>query len=131
MTEDEKDMRQLALHQVGMLSTMNDLIRRQDDDAQKTLGDCLTDIGRAFDTFKEEAHKIINEHKKKAVVYEVWTQQEFRTLEDELYTTERRDDPEYVVVDNMTGEKMRWFDNLSDAETYAEAYNKEARDEQN
>lgn len=128
-TPDE--MKCVALHQVGINSAINELIRKQEsDEAQKTLGDCLIDIGKAFDKFNKEAEKFIEQHKKHYAIYEIWNKQEIMTLDGEHLATEEDDDPEYCVLDKDTGERMGYFDDLEKARQWAEEWEKGKSNEQ-
>lgn len=129
-TPDE--MKCVSLHQVGINSAINELIRKQDDDdAKKTLGDCLIDIDKAFDKFNRQAERFIEQHKKHYAIYEIWNKHDIYTIDGEHLATEEDDDPEYCVIDKATGERMEYFDDLEKARVWAEDWEKEQNNEQN
>lgn len=122
-TPDE--MKCIALHQLGMNSAINELIRKQDSaDAQKTLGDCLIDIDKAFDKFNKQAEQFIAQRKKHYNIYEIWDKHEIMTLDGDHLATEEDDEPRYCVLDKDTGERMEYFDSLEKAQQWAEEWEK-------
>lgn len=68
MTEDDKNMRNIAKHQLGMLAEINELISRHEDAEFKdrfTLYDHMAEMGKAFEEFKGEADKFIAKQKER------------------------------------------------------------------
>lgn len=68
MTDDDKNMRNIAKHQLGILAEINELISRHEDaefNDRFTLYDQMLEMGKSFEEFTGKAKEFIDKQKER------------------------------------------------------------------